>query len=190
MERALGITDEFLKSQAAAIDADRDRTYIMCWTHNPTPHMQAVYGENGARCAIELSETQLKMLLGYGWAPGVEFPPARRPLPDQPDAYLSVQLTEPLYTDGASAISVIPSYFATSHKGERFKEEAEIRIQGYVGPPEKEFGELAHFLPWALPHFKGLVICIGAKIPQPEAAEIEKLARQFSIPVRRIAVKS
>jgi hypothetical protein len=186
LEQGLGLNDEFLKSQAAAIEADRDRTYIMCWTHNPTPHMEAVYGEYGARCTIELSEIQLKILLGYGWAPGAEFPPARRPLPDLPHAYLSVQLIEPLYTDCTSAVSVVPSYFATAHKDAQFAREAEIRVQGFVGPPEKKVGGLGHFLPWSLPYFYGLAIGIGAKVPDPEATEIEKLSGQLSIPVRRL----
>lgn len=188
LEQGLGLNDEFLKSQAAAIEADRDRTYLMCWTHDPTPHMEVVYGENGARCTIELSVIQLKILLGYGWAQGAEFPPARRPLPGMPHAYLSVQLIEPLYTDGTSAVSVVPSYFATAHKDEQFAGEAEIRVQGFVGPPEKDVGGLGHFLPWELPHFNGLGI--GAKVPESEAAEIEKLSGQLSIPVRRLAASS
>jgi hypothetical protein len=152
--------------------------------------MEVVYGENGARCTIELSVIQLKILLGYGWVPGAEFPPARRPLPGMPHAYLSVQLIEPLYTDGTSAVSVVPSYFATAHKDERFAVEAEIRVQGFVGPPEKDVGGLGHFLPWELPHFNGLGIGIGAKVSESEAAEIEKLSGQLSIPVRRLAASS
>jgi hypothetical protein len=190
LEQGLGLNEEFLKSQAAAIEAARDRTYIMCWTHNPTPHMEAVYGESGARCTIELSEIQLKILLGYGWAPGAEFPPARRPLPGLSHAHLSVQLIEPLYSDGTSAVSVAPSYFATAHKDDQFAQEAEIRVQGFVGPPEKEVGGLGYFLPWELPHFNGLAVGIGAKVLEPEAAEIERLAGQLSIPVRRLIANS
>jgi hypothetical protein len=187
LEHGLGLTDEFLKSQAAAIEASRDRTYIMCWTHNPTRHMKAVYGENGGRCTIELSEIQLKILLGYGWASGAEFPPARRPMLGVPHAYLSVQLIEPLYTDSTSAVSVVPSYFASSHKDEQFAGEAELRVQGIVGPPEKDVSGLGHFLPWELPHFNGLAIGIGAKVPESEAAEIQQLAGQLSLPVRRLS---
>lgn len=185
LEQSLHLDAEFLKSQAAAIEAGRDRTYIMCWTHNPTPHMEATYGENGARCTIELSEFQLKVLLGYGWTPDAELPPARRPLAGQPHAYLCVQLIVPFYTDGKAAVSVVPSYFALAHKDEQFAGEAEIRVEGFVGPPERDFADLGYLLPWELPHFNGLTIAIGAKVPEAEALEIEKLAKELSIPVRR-----
>jgi hypothetical protein len=181
LEDSLGASDSFLKSQAAGIAALRQQTFIMCWSFDPSSMARSVYGENGERCEIQISETNLKKVLGYEWLKGGEWPPRRRSFSEFGGGKATAQLKEVLYTDGTKAISVVPSYFATAHKRQKFSEEKEIRIE-VVAPMECGIikQEVA-FIQWPLTTFSGLGISVTKRTPAPAVVRIFALAADLGI---------
>lgn len=170
LEQALHLSPEFLSSQAHAVAALRNRTFIMCWTCDPVGHMRQKYGENGLRCELQASEQAIKRMLGYEWLAGCEFPPKRRSLPEIPGGGATAELKEPSYTDGTQAISVMPSAFATAHKHEYYAVEAELRVEAIIAPREVPVGENDHKIAWGVTSFDSMAIVIGSKIVEPAAA--------------------
>jgi|CXWL01.1.fsa_nt_gi hypothetical protein len=185
LEQSLGANADFLVSQAHAVAALRKRTFIMSWTCDPAGHMRETYGEQGRRCELHASGNQLKHILGYEWFPGAEFPPKPRPVPEFPGGRTSAELKEAFYTDGTRAVPVIPSAFATAHKGEKFEVEAEFRIEAIVVPDHVPVPPAQDKILWPMASFAGLTVTIGSKVPDAEAAEIEHVANSLGIPVRR-----
>jgi hypothetical protein len=185
LEQSLGAKTDFLKIQALAIAALRIRTFIMSWTCDPAGYMRETYGEQGRRCELHASENQLKHILGYEWFPGAEFPPKPRPVPEFPGGHASAELKEAFYTDSTKAVPVIPSAFATTHKHQDFKVEAEFRVEAVVMPEHVPVPTTQDKILWELVSFAGLSVTIGSKVPDAEAAEIEQVAKSHGIPVRR-----
>ncbi len=160
----------------------------MSWTHDPSEHMQREYGESGHRCELQVSEMNLKRMLGYEWFPEAEFPPQRRPIGEIPRALTTVQLKEPLYTDGVQAIPVVPSYYATAHKAENLSVEAETRVEAFIEPHDLALGPNDILIRWSIASFTGLSVKIGCHVSQPEIVRIELLAAELNIPVMRFSV--
>lgn len=185
LERALGVTPEFLKNQAQAIEHGRNRTFIMSWTLDASPHMQQVYGEDGRRCALRTSMLELKILLGYEGNSEIEFPPKRRVVPEVPGAYASLQLIDASYSDQERAVPVVPSYLALGHKHQDFAPEAEIRVHAFLGPDSLTLDPGVRTISWALRRFQGLSILIGSKVEGPHANVIEQLAAEVGAAVAR-----
>jgi|GEM_PF-7125732 len=182
LERTLDISPKFLVSQANAIAALRPRTFIMCWTHEPDGHMREKYGEDGLRCELRVSIESLKQIVGYEWPGGFEFPPRPRAVPELPGGRTTVQLKTPVYTDGSSAIPVVPSFYATAHKDQRYSVEAEVRLEAIVEPPNLPIDATVSGIRWELAHMAGLSVTIGAKVPLKLAEEICSLTARVGMP--------
>lgn len=180
--KALGLSPEFLISQARAIDSLPSRTFIMSWTHSPTDRMRTEYGENGARCELQASALSLKRLLGYSWSRGCEFPPKSRPVKKAPGGETTAELKSPLYTDGTSAVPVVPSAVATGHKSERLSWEQEIRVSASIWPPHIEVGTLK-IIQWPIESFAGLTISLGSKTETKKEACLRELAANRGVAV-------
>ena len=181
VEQMLGLNPSFLQSQASAIAALRPRTFIMSWTLTPSARMRATYGENGQRCELQISTLSLKKLIGYEWLQGNEFPPKPKAIAEIAGATATAQLKDPLYTDGARAISVVPSYFATAHKGEQYAEENEVRIEAVIRPENLPVGSEDKLIRWPIASFTGLGISLPGQIPSATAARISALLAELEI---------
>lgn len=181
VEKMLGLKRSFLQSQASAIAALRPRTFIMSWTCAPSAEMRATYGENGLRCELHISTLNLKKLIGYEWLQGNEFPPRPTAIAEIAGAITTAQLKEPLYTDGTTAISVVPSYFATAHKDEQFARENEVRIEAVIHPETVPVGTDDTLIRWPVFSFAGLGISPPERISPAIAARISTLAAELGI---------
>lgn len=185
LEAAVGANAGFLKSQARALDVLRAQTFIMSWTLNPSGRARDVYGENGARCELTISELNLKLMLGYEFPAGCEFPPPRRPIPELGGIKSTAQIKPAFYTDGAKAISVVPAYFATAHKSDNFAEEEEIRIE-VISPIEGGvISPNVCFIKWPIATFSGLSISLTDKTSDADAARIAALVSEVGASMNR-----
>jgi hypothetical protein len=184
LEQSLGLNASFLRSQATAIAAHRARTFIMSWTLTPSESVRTIYGEHGRRCELRISTLNLKRLIGYEWLQGNEFPPKRRPVAEIGGAITTAQLKEVIYTDGRSAIRVVPSYFATAHKDEKqYAEENEVRVEAVIPLENGAVNTDDTLIRWKVTLFDGLRITLTDQIPPAAAARISGLAAELKIPV-------
>jgi hypothetical protein len=185
LERSLGLEDEFLVSQAHAVDSLRHRTFIMSWTHDPSPAMRAMYGKNGLRCEIQASARSVKAMLGYSWPGRHEFPPRDQIVSEIPGGTTTAELKLPVYSDGIGAISVVPSTFATGHKTANHEWEAEARIAASVLPYDLEVLPEHTIIQWKAASFHGLTVALSPTVSAKERACIVQLAAFHEISVRQ-----
>jgi hypothetical protein len=126
----------------------------------------------------------LKRLIGYEWPQGCEFPPRHRAISEIAGATATAQLKEAIYTDGGSAIPVMPSYFATAHKDEQqYAEENEVRIEVVIPPETAVVRPDDKLIRWQVASFGGLQIALTDQIPSTATSRIVSLAAELKIPI-------
>jgi hypothetical protein len=184
VEEILGLKRSFLQSQARAVAALRTRTFIMSWAISPSASVRARYGERGQRCELQVSTINLKRMIGYEWIREDEFPPRSIPIAEVAGAIATAQLKSPHYTGGASAIPVVPSYFATAHKNkQRYSEENEVRIEVVILPENGCLRPSDTLIRWPIASFVGLRILLTEQTPRDAATRLYALAAGLNVPV-------
>lgn len=113
----------FTRSQSAAINSGRRRTYIHSWMMCAIENaeMWREFADNGNGVCIKTTGSRLKVALGIGAFPGRTTNPAGFPV--------TIQVKKCIYGSSDSSLPVVNAYFSTTKKNSNFHQQREARVE-------------------------------------------------------------
>ncbi len=178
LERALNVNDDVLTSTALALNEDRMRRYIMCWTHDPSDRWRDAYGDAGTRFELLASRIQLEQMLGYEWKNGAYFPP-RKQIDELGGAKCDAELKAAVYCSEDTPLPVVANPSATARKVPDLDWEKEFRIEVTdLGNHEQK-----KLIRWPITSFDELIIKSPTSCDESLVGRISIFAKNLGIKV-------